>query len=262
MSRREQAEASRATLVAAARGCFTESGYDDTTVAEILRRAGMARGALYHYFPDGKAQIFAAVYDDVDAALHRELDALDESGPHLARLRAGLALYLSHCLHDDFASIVVRDAPHVVPGQEWPRSAAGAGRSLTRIREQLEAALAAGEIHLCDTGILAAAMYGATRELGAHIVGASDRPAAAREAVTVTDYLLDGIASTRTTTGIAVAGAKTTGAKTTTTKTTGAKTTSTKTTRGKAAGRRATSTTNGTTATSTPAHRSRRKERT
>jgi AcrR family transcriptional regulator len=205
MSRREQAEASRATLVAAARGCFTESGYDDTTVAEILRRAGMARGALYHYFPDGKAQIFAAVYDDVDAALHRELDALDPSTAHLARLRAGLALYLRSCLHDDFASIVVRDAPRVVPGQEWPRSAAGAGRSLTRIREQLDAALAAGEIYPCDTGILAAAVYGATRELGAHIVAASDRPAAAREAIAVTDRLLDGVSLTPTTTLTAAA---------------------------------------------------------
>jgi AcrR family transcriptional regulator len=233
MSRREQAEASRATLVAAARTCFTESGYDDTTVAEILRRAGMARGALYHYFPDGKAQIFGAVYDDVDAALHRQLDALAETGTYLSRLRAGLALYLRHCLHDDFASIVVRDAPHVVPGQEWPRSAAGAGRSLTRIREQLEAALAAGEIHPCDTGILAAAVYGATRELGAHIVAASDRPAAAREAVIVTDRLLDGIARTSTTNRANGARAKPASARTTSTTTTG-----------------------------TPAHRTRRKERT
>lgn len=200
MSRREQAEASRTALVAAARACFTESGYDATTVAEILRRAGMARGALYHYFPDGKAAIFAAVYDDVDDVLHRELDALDTTGPHVDRLRAGLALYLRSCLRDDFASIVVRDAPHVVPGQEWPRSATRAGRSLTRIREQLDAALSAGEIHPCDTAILAAALYGATRELGAHVVAASDRAAAAAEAISVTDRLLDGVATATTVT--------------------------------------------------------------
>jgi len=197
MSRREQAEASRSALVAAARACFTESGYDATTVAEILRRAGMARGALYHYFPDGKAQIFAAVYDDVDETLHRELDALDGSGPHLARLRAGLALYLRFCLHEDFASIVVRDAPHVVPGQEWPRSAEGSGRSLSRIRTQLEAAAAAGEIRDCDTAILAAAVYGATRELGAHVVAAYDGTKAAAEAIRVTDLMLDGVARSR-----------------------------------------------------------------
>jgi AcrR family transcriptional regulator len=237
VGRKEQAEQSRAGLVDAARRCFTERGYEATTVAAILDRAGMARGALYHYFPDGKAQIFAAVYDDVDAALHRELDALDASGTHLARLRAGLALYLRYCLHDDFASIVVRAAPHVVPGQEWPRSAVGAGRSLTRIRGQLEAALAVGEIHPCDTGILAAAVYGATRELGAHIVAASDRTAAAREAVTVTDRLLDGIAVVPTTTRTGGASARTTSA------TTSARTTSA-------------------TTTGTPAHRSRRKERT
>ncbi|MBI1377042.1 MAG: TetR family transcriptional regulator [Frankiales bacterium] len=194
MTRQQQAEASRAALVAAARACFTESGYDATTVAEVLRRAGMARGALYHYFPGGKAELFAAVYDDVDSALHAELDRIDGTRSPLAALRAGIAVYLRLCTQPDFASVVVRDAPRVVPDQEWAQSVGGSGRSFRRMREALDAALAAGEIAPCDTALQAAAVYGATRELGAHVIGASRPARAAAEATRAMDRMLDGIA--------------------------------------------------------------------
>jgi AcrR family transcriptional regulator len=45
-TRKEQARASRAALLDAARECFATWGYEATTVAAILDRAGMARGAL------------------------------------------------------------------------------------------------------------------------------------------------------------------------------------------------------------------------
>ena len=73
--RRERAEASRAGLVEAARRCFTEHGYEATTVAAILERAGMARGALYHYFPGGKREIFGAVFDEINQTFHERRDA-------------------------------------------------------------------------------------------------------------------------------------------------------------------------------------------
>src|ERR1700734_4083248 len=66
MNRKEQAAASRAELMEAARESFAELGYEGTTVAGILKRAGMARGALYHYFPGGKAEIFTAVFDMIN----------------------------------------------------------------------------------------------------------------------------------------------------------------------------------------------------
>ncbi|MGD9956538.1 MAG: TetR/AcrR family transcriptional regulator, partial [Candidatus Nanopelagicales bacterium] len=114
MNRREQAEASRAALVAAARACFTESGYDGTTVAEVLRRAGMARGALYHYFPGGKDELFAVVYRDVDDQLHARVDALAATESPLAALRESAAVFLQLCTRDDFARITVLEGPRVM----------------------------------------------------------------------------------------------------------------------------------------------------
>ena len=45
----------RERTLAAAATCFEELGYDETTTAEIARRAGIAVGSVYDYFTDKRA---------------------------------------------------------------------------------------------------------------------------------------------------------------------------------------------------------------
>jgi AcrR family transcriptional regulator len=187
VGRREQAEASRAGLVEAARQCFAEQGYEATTVAGILERAGMARGALYHYFPDGKRELFGAVFDVVDDAFHRRRDALLSLESPLARIRAGIHQFLDLCTDDDFSRIILVDAPKVVPGQ------GGLGSSYRLLREQLAAAVEAGEVRPLDPEVMAIALYGAARRAGEYVTEAADRAHAASEAGRSIDLLLDGL---------------------------------------------------------------------
>lgn len=188
MGRKEQAQESRASLVEAGRECFTERGYEATTVAAILDRAGMARGALYHYFPGGKRELFTAVFEMADDAFHRQRDALLEIGSPLARIRAGIRLFLELCTQDDFARIVLIDAPKLVPGQGH------LGSSYRLMREQLADALATGEVDPLDPEVMAIALYGAARRAGEFVIAAPDRKEAALEAIRSLDLLVDGIA--------------------------------------------------------------------
>ncbi len=187
MTRKEQAAASRAALLAAARGCFTEHGYDDTTVAAILDRAGMARGALYHYFPDGKAQIFAEVFDLVDAEYHLRRDASLALPSAVDRVKGGVSAFLELCTDESFARIALADAPRVIPGQSE------LGSSYKLLRQQLADAITTGELRSLDVDALAMALYGAVRNAGEYVIGSSNPRAAVKAADQAIAALVDGL---------------------------------------------------------------------
>jgi AcrR family transcriptional regulator len=63
---RADAQRNRATLIAAARGLFTERG-SDASLEEIARRAGVGVGTLYRHFPSRQDLIEAVYVEEVEA---------------------------------------------------------------------------------------------------------------------------------------------------------------------------------------------------
>ena len=59
--RQEQAAATRQKLLTSAQHLFAQNGYKGTTVRMINRSVDMADGLLYHYFPNGKKEVFKEV---------------------------------------------------------------------------------------------------------------------------------------------------------------------------------------------------------
>jgi AcrR family transcriptional regulator len=190
-TRKEQARASRAALLDAARECFATWGYEATTVAAILDRAGMARGALYHYFPGGKREVFAAVFDTVNEDFHRRRDAVGGLATPLARVGAATRTFLDRCTSDEFARIVLADAPWIIPGQ----GAGDRGSTFRGLRAQLAKARAAGDLAPVDVDAAAVAVYGAVRAAGELVAGAPapDRAAVAATAAEALDLLVGGL---------------------------------------------------------------------
>src|SRR3954453_18637492 len=58
-----RAQATRATLLAAARDVFAESGFAEANIADVVARAGASVGSLYHHF-GGKADLYLALFED------------------------------------------------------------------------------------------------------------------------------------------------------------------------------------------------------
>src|SRR5437764_48846 len=67
-----QREATVAALMRVARELFAERGYAGVGTEEIVQRAGVTRGALYHHFKGGKEELFRAVLVQLSAEIvHR-----------------------------------------------------------------------------------------------------------------------------------------------------------------------------------------------
>lgn len=66
MPRRADGERKRVLILETALSCFRSKGFDETTMRDIAKEAGISLGAAYHYFPS-KTAIVSAYYDEQQA---------------------------------------------------------------------------------------------------------------------------------------------------------------------------------------------------
>lgn len=82
----------RAQLLALGLAMFSSKSYDEVSIDEIARAAGVSKGLLYHYFPT-KRDLYVAALAHAAGQLIEET-ALDRDAPPEERLRRGLETYL------------------------------------------------------------------------------------------------------------------------------------------------------------------------
>lgn len=80
----------RARLLEAATALFTRHGYRKTSVHEVARRAGVAKGTLYLYFPTKADLLLAALFEERVRFLDAFLPLLEPDMPGRERLRLWL----------------------------------------------------------------------------------------------------------------------------------------------------------------------------
>jgi AcrR family transcriptional regulator len=188
----ERSQATRAALIAAARPLFAERGYALVGTEEIVRAAGVTRGALYHHFA-GKRELFEAVYEEVEAELTERIatGALANASSPLEAMRAGAEMFLTACTEPEAQRIALLDGPAVLGWDRWREI--GAEHGLGLIEATLRAAIEAGAIAEQPVRPLAHVLLGALDE-AALLVARADDPALAREEVGRTiEALLDGL---------------------------------------------------------------------
>jgi AcrR family transcriptional regulator len=173
----------RQAILDAALVCFTEAGYDQTTLADIRQAANASTGSIYHHF-GSKEQIAASLYLDAVASTQQAgLEALLKArtgrtgvhalvGAYLDWVEAhpGHARFLLWMRHADF--LVTRnsgnasnsgsagDAGHPRPEQQLDDLNADVAR---RTADWFAARIAAGELPDIDPGLRRALIFGPCR---------------------------------------------------------------------------------------------------
>jgi AcrR family transcriptional regulator len=186
-----QGEATRAQLIATARALFGERGYAAVGTEEIVRSAGVTRGALYHHF-DGKADLFRAVFEEMERELAERIarEALSSRDAWEAHL-AAVDLFLDACQEPEVQRIALVDAPSVLGWRTWREIEARYWLGL--ITASLQTLMDAGLIAEQPVEPLAQTMLGALTEAGLYVAGADDVVAARAEMAAVVRRLLEGL---------------------------------------------------------------------
>jgi len=169
----DQSQATREALINAAHGLFAEKGFVGVATEEIVRAAGVTRGALYHHF-DGKRELFAAVYEDVERQLVERIatSAMASEGDPMEALQAGAQAFLEACEDPAVQRIALLDAPSVLGWERWREIGLRFGFGL--VQATLQAAMEAGQIEAQPVGPLAHLLLGAIDEGAMLVARASD----------------------------------------------------------------------------------------
>lgn len=189
----ERSEGTRAALIAAARPLFAEHGYAGVGTEEIVRTAGVTRGALYHHF-DGKRELFAAVYERIEAELAERIAAgalAANAASPMEAMRAGAEMFLAASTEPEAQQIVLLDGPSVLGWDRWREIAAQHGLGL--IEASLQAAMDADAIAPQPVRPLAHVLMGALDEAAMLVARAEDPESTRAEVGRTLDSLLAGL---------------------------------------------------------------------
>ena len=157
----------REQVLTCAAEVFAEQGYHQTTIQDIITRAGIARGTFYLYFQD-KRSIFDELLDRMMVSLRQRIVRIDPSlSPNecVALLRKNIqAIFEITLEHRALAKILLSDAVGLDP--EFDLKLLGFYSNITEMIERsLRRGQASGLVRPCDVRLTAIPIIGAFKEL-------------------------------------------------------------------------------------------------
>jgi AcrR family transcriptional regulator len=179
-------------LLDTARQVFAENGFQATRTEEIVQRAGLTRGALYHHFRD-KEDLFRAVHEEIVGEVTQLLRRRSGDGhtSAWALFRANSEIYLDAAsTNPAYRQIVLIDGPAVMG---WNAVAERRDGPTHRIFQYLQDAMDEGALepqpveplgHLLSALGVASAMY---------VAHAEDPVEARRQISECSELLLSGL---------------------------------------------------------------------
>jgi AcrR family transcriptional regulator len=192
--RSAQVEHTRRALLRAARELFTADGYQATRTEEVVGRAGVTRGALYHHFRD-KEDLFRAVFDEVEGEVSSLLQrrSADASASSWDLFRANSEIHLlAAAVNPSYRRIVLIDGPAVMGWTEWNERLSG---QKAKIDEYLLGAIEEGSIDEQPLEALSQMLLSIGHGSAMYIAQAADPKVAHDQIEGLTERLLGGLSS-------------------------------------------------------------------
>jgi AcrR family transcriptional regulator len=120
----QRTAATRLALLAAARELLATRSFSDIPASDIVARAGVTRGALYHHYPAGKPDLFRDLLVQMQEVLEHAIvgaarKCLQSGGDPITSFLTGARVYLDAMQDPVLARIMVLDGPVVLGWEAW-----------------------------------------------------------------------------------------------------------------------------------------------
>jgi AcrR family transcriptional regulator len=162
----ERGQRTRQHLLDAAESVFGDMPFEQASISEITRRAGVALGTFYVYFPHKQA-IFVELVDELGARLRQALnERVHQETTRLGRERAGFRAFFEFAAKHRNLYRVVRQA-EFVDEAAYHRYYRTLGSAYAK---GLRSAMEQGEIGRFDPEIIAFALMGMADMVGMRFV--------------------------------------------------------------------------------------------
>ncbi|HZG92917.1 MAG TPA: TetR/AcrR family transcriptional regulator [Pseudonocardia sp.] len=190
-TRAQQRDRTRTALLEVSRRLFADQGYAAVGLAEIVRAAGVTKGALYHHFPGGKADLFRAVLAGVQAQVAATVAATAEAEDDpWTRLTAGCRAFLAAATEPAVRRIMLVDGPAVLGWAEW--RALDEATSASHLGDALDGLVEAGVLARQPVAPLTRLLSGAMNEAALWLAETGD-PADLADVVTALTRMLESL---------------------------------------------------------------------
>lgn len=190
-TQQQRSDATRAQLLEAARECFAADGYAATLLDDVVRRAGVTKGALYHHYK-GKRELFEAVFEREQQQLAEiAAGAYARKRDHWAGVHASCRAHLEATLDPGVQRITLLDGPSVLG---WERLRELEDRhGIAALRRGLRRAVDEGIIAPRPIEPLLQMLYGALCEAAMYAARSEDPAKATREVLAEVRVMLDAL---------------------------------------------------------------------
>ena len=182
----------RQPLRAGRRGPVRREGLAATSLDEVVSRARVTKGALYHHFRGGKRELFEEVFQDVDRRLaERIAQAVPADATPWQLVESGIDAYLQACTDPVVRRIMFQEGPVVMGWTRWRELDGCASRELLSLA--VATLLEAGEIRPQPVGLLTRLLFTTLGEAGMSVADAEDQESARAQARDLLLALVDGL---------------------------------------------------------------------
>jgi AcrR family transcriptional regulator len=191
MSNEDRSTITRRSLIRAARELFLKKGFAEASTPELVKAAGVTRGALYHHFEDKKAVFQAVVENELAEVAGAIANSTSIQETAMAALKSGTQAYFDAMLVPGRAQLLLVEGPAALGVQTMKQiNDISAGQTL---QHGLEAAMASGEIRPLPLSALTALLDAAFDRAALEIATGHS----ASDIGTALTALLDGLATAK-----------------------------------------------------------------